>query len=77
MSLELYAAYLVACIVVIMTNLDAVPSSFRAIIDGAFNPGAAYGGFIGVLVQGFRRAAFSNGLGKARAICLPIWRSDR
>lgn len=59
--------YVIACLVVIFTNLEAVPSSFRAILDGAFNPGAAYGGFIGVLVQGFRRAAFSNEAGAGSA----------
>src|SRR5690606_30458733 len=49
------------------TNIEAVPSSFRAILDGAFNPGAAYGGFIGVLVQGFRPAAFPNEAGAGSA----------
>ena len=59
--------YVIAALVVIFTNLDAVPAAFSAIIDGAFNPGAAYGGFIGVLVQGFRRAAFSNEAGAGSA----------
>lgn len=59
--------YVIGCLVVIFTNIEAVPSSFMAIIDGAFNPGAAYGGFIGVLVQGFRRAAFSNEAGAGSA----------
>jgi len=38
-----------------------------AIINGAFNPEAIGGGFIGVLIQGFKRAAFSNeaGIGSA------------
>ena len=37
------------------------------IINGAFNPQGIAGGAIGVLVQGFRRAAFSNeaGIGSA------------
>ena len=59
--------YVVAALVVIFTNWTAVPAAFRAIIDGAFNPGAMYGGFIGVLVQGFRRAAFSNEAGAGSA----------
>ncbi len=59
--------YVIGCLTVIFTNLGAVPSSFLAIIEGAFNPGAAYGGFIGVLVQGFRRAAFSNEAGAGSA----------
>ena len=37
------------------------------IIEGAFAPSAAFGGFIGVLIQGFRRAAFSNEAGVGSA----------
>ena len=37
------------------------------IINGAFAPTAAVGGFIGVLVQGFRRGAFSNEAGAGSA----------
>ena len=59
--------YVIACIVVIATNSSAIPAAFGAIIDGAFTPGAAYGGFVGVLVQGFRRAAFSNEAGAGSA----------
>jgi AGCS family alanine or glycine:cation symporter len=59
--------YVIACLVVIFTNVPAIPAAFGAIIDGAFNPGAAYGGFVGVLVQGFRRAAFSNEAGAGSA----------
>ena len=41
--------------------------AFLTIIEGAFTPESAYGGFIGVLVVGIQRAAFSNeaGLGSA------------
>ncbi|HEU5049382.1 MAG TPA: alanine/glycine:cation symporter family protein [Gemmatimonadales bacterium] len=59
--------YVVASLVVIIVSHEAIPGAFRAIIDGAFTPGAAYGGFIGVLVQGFRRAAFSNEAGAGSA----------
>lgn len=59
--------YVIACLVVIFTNSSAIPAAFSAILEGAFNPGAAYGGFVGVLVQGFRRAAFSNEAGAGSA----------
>jgi AGCS family alanine or glycine:cation symporter len=59
--------YVLTAIAVIVDNAAAVPTAFGAIIDGAFSPGAAYGGFVGVLVQGFRRAAFSNEAGAGSA----------
>lgn len=59
--------YVGACLVVIGVNADAVPSAIGAIISGAFNPAAGFGGVLGVLIVGFQRAAFSNeaGLGSA------------
>lgn len=59
--------YVLAALIVIFMNLPAVPSAFSRIIDGAFSSEAMYGGVIGVLIQGFRRAAFSNeaGIGSA------------
>lgn len=59
--------YVLACLAIIVMNLDKVPDSFRAIIEGAFNPQAAYGGIIGVLIIGFKRAAFSNEAGVGSA----------
>jgi len=52
---------------IIFANLGNVGPAFRAIFDGAFTPEAGYGGFIGVLIQGFRRAAFSNEAGVGSA----------
>ncbi len=59
--------YLTACLVVIAFNLDAVPAAAGEIVTGAFSPEGVAGGFVGVLIQGFRRAAFSNeaGIGSA------------
>ncbi|ARV10418.1 amino acid carrier protein [Winogradskyella sp. PC-19] len=61
------ALYILMCVIVIGANITEVGSAFSLIIDGAFNPQAIYGGFLGVLVLGFQRAAFSNeaGLGSA------------
>ncbi|WP_405451056.1 alanine/glycine:cation symporter family protein [Streptomyces erythrochromogenes] len=59
--------YIVACIVVILVNVSAVPSAISTIIEGAFNPEGVAGGVLGALIIGFKRAAFSNeaGLGSA------------
>ena len=59
--------YIVGALVVIFGNLGEVPSAFGKILDGAFNSDAMYGGLVGVLIQGFKRAAFSNeaGIGSA------------
>lgn len=61
------ALYILMCVIVIGANITDVGTAFSLIIDGAFNPDAIYGGFLGVLVLGFQRAAFSNeaGLGSA------------
>ena len=59
--------YLIAALAVIVVNIGYVPSAFSQIISGAFSPEGIAGGFIGVLVQGFRRAAFSNEAGVGSA----------
>ena len=59
--------YLLACLVILGMNLGEIPGAISAIFEGAFNADAMRGGFIGVLVVGFKRAAFSNeaGIGSA------------
>ncbi len=59
--------YVLAAVVIIGMNFGKVGEAFTLIIDGAFNPDAMLGGFIGVMVQGFRRAAFSNEAGVGSA----------
>jgi AGCS family alanine or glycine:cation symporter len=59
--------YVLAAMAIIVMNVDQVPAAFGAIIGQAFNPDAVYGGFIGVLVIGFQRAAFSNEAGVGSA----------
>lgn len=55
--------YVLAVITVLGLNYEAIPDAFQAIIDGAFSPKGIAGGFIGVLIQGFKRGAFSNEAG--------------
>ena len=59
--------YVTAGLIIILMNYSAVPAAFMAIINGAFSPEGIAGGVIGVLFQGFKRAAFSNeaGIGSA------------
>lgn len=59
--------YVLGALVVLFANFSAIPSALGLIISSAFSPEAAYGGFIGVLIVGFQRAAFSNeaGIGSA------------
>ena len=59
--------YVTASLFVIFSNVGMIGDAFIQIFDGAFSPQGVAGGVIGVLVQGFRRAAFSNeaGIGSA------------
>ena len=59
--------YLLAACWIILSNIGEVPSALGAILHGAFSLEAGIGGLIGVIVQGFKRAAFSSeaGIGSA------------
>ncbi len=59
--------YLLGAIVVIGYHITDIPWAFGQIIQGAFTKTAAFGGFVGVLLLGVQRAAFSNeaGIGSA------------
>ena len=61
------AIYVAASLYVIFYNYDMIGGAFGQIFNGAFSPEGIAGGAVGVLVQGFRRAAFSNeaGIGSA------------
>ena len=59
--------YVLAASIIIVVNFGQIGAAFAMIIEGAFAPSAAFGGFIGVLIQGFRRAAFSNEAGVGSA----------
>ncbi len=59
--------YVAAALIIILVNITEIGRAFEMIIEGAFAPSAAFGGFIGVLIQGFRRAAFSNEAGVGSA----------
>ena len=59
--------YLIACLFILGTHFSQIPSAFSLIFQQAFSPDAAFGGFLGVLIIGIKRAVFSNeaGIGSA------------
>ncbi|MBQ2260687.1 MAG: alanine:cation symporter family protein [Loktanella sp.] len=59
--------YVLVSIVILLMNYDQILWAFGQIIEGAFTGLGVVGGFTGALIQGFRRAAFSNeaGIGSA------------
>jgi AGCS family alanine or glycine:cation symporter len=59
--------YVGACLYIIFTNFSFVDDAFAMILTQAFNPQAGLGGLLGVLITGFRRAAFSNEAGAGSA----------
>ena len=60
--------YILACIYILAVNFSFVDDAIALIIKEAFNPTAVgVGGIIGVLMVGFKRAAFSNEAGAGSA----------
>lgn len=63
--------YVLFCLIVLFTNITAIPAALRDIVVSAFNPQAVAGGISGTLViamqKGIARGIFSNeaGLGSA------------
>lgn len=59
--------YVIAALWVISANFSRLPEAMSQIMTEAFNSQAMTGGMIGTLVQGFRRAAYSNTAGQGVA----------
>ena len=59
--------YVLSCLAILLMNVALIPDAISSILAGAFSDEALYGGFIGVLVTGFKRAAFSNEAGVGSA----------
>jgi len=59
--------YILTAMIIIGMNIQHTGMAFQLIFDGAFSPDALKGGFVGVLIYGFQRGAFSNeaGIGSA------------
>lgn len=60
--------YIIACLYIIISNYSLIDDALGIIITEAFNPKAiGVGSLIGVLLVGFKRAAFSNEAGAGSA----------
>ncbi|WP_430472631.1 alanine/glycine:cation symporter family protein [Thalassospira lucentensis] len=59
--------YVTAGLIIIISNISMVGDAFAQIFVGAFTGAGVAGGVVGALIQGFKRAAFSNeaGIGSA------------
>ena len=59
--------YVGMALLVLLLNFTAIPAAFALIFKSAFTMEGVSGGFIGIMILGFQRAAFSNeaGLGSA------------
>jgi len=59
--------YVTAAIVILLMHIPELPGAVGKIITGAFAPEAVGGGIVGVLIQGLKRATFSNEAGVGSA----------
>ena len=59
--------YILCGVAILVFPAGQVPAAFGTIASDAFSFEAGLGGFIGTLIQGFRRAAFSNEAGTGSA----------
>jgi AGCS family alanine or glycine:cation symporter len=59
--------YMVCGLLILLNHASEVPAALGLIVSKAFSFEAGLGGFVGTLVQGFRRAAFSNEAGVGSA----------
>ncbi|QJF51250.1 alanine/glycine:cation symporter family protein [Roseobacter ponti] len=59
--------YVGAALVILLVNYDMIGWAFGQIFAGAFTGLGVAGGFVGALIQGFKRAAFSNEAGVGSA----------
>lgn len=57
------AVYLSAGLIIIMMNIPALPAAIETIFASAFGLDAAGGGLVGALINGMRRATYSNEAG--------------
>ncbi len=59
--------YVGTALIILLINFDKIGWAFGQIFDGAFTGLGVAGGFVGALIQGFKRAAFSNEAGVGSA----------
>jgi AGCS family alanine or glycine:cation symporter len=59
--------YVLAALIILFTHIPLIPGAIGQIFDGAFTGYGIAGGAVGVIIQGFKRAAFSNEAGVGSA----------
>ncbi|QIE40826.1 alanine/glycine:cation symporter family protein [Meridianimarinicoccus aquatilis] len=59
--------YVGAALIILIANYDQIGAAFGQIFQGAFTGMGVAGGMVGALIQGFKRAAFSNEAGVGSA----------
>jgi AGCS family alanine or glycine:cation symporter len=59
--------YVGTALIILLMNYDKIGWAFGQIFEGAFTGLGVAGGFVGALIQGFKRAAFSNEAGVGSA----------
>jgi len=59
--------YVSAALIILLVNYDKIGWAFGEIFRGAFTDVGLVGGIVGALIQGFKRAAFSNEAGVGSA----------
>ncbi|MEM6662302.1 MAG: alanine/glycine:cation symporter family protein [Pseudomonadota bacterium] len=59
--------YVGAALIILIVNADMIGWAFGQIFEGAFTGLGVAGGMVGALIQGFKRAAFSNEAGVGSA----------
>ncbi|TCS85476.1 AGCS family alanine or glycine:cation symporter [Anseongella ginsenosidimutans] len=59
--------YILACLIIVFAHFSYIDDAIVQIFSQAFTPLAGLGGMVGVLITGFRRAAFSNEAGMGSA----------
>ncbi len=59
--------YVGTALIILLANFSNIPTAIVVILKGAFSPEAIGGGVVGVLIQGLKRAAFSNEAGVGSA----------
>ncbi|MEP3036783.1 MAG: alanine/glycine:cation symporter family protein [Pseudoruegeria sp.] len=59
--------YVAVALIILIMNFDQIGAAFGQIFDGAFTGKGIAGGMVGALIQGFKRAAYSNEAGVGSA----------
>jgi AGCS family alanine or glycine:cation symporter len=59
--------YVAASLIILFGHFSLIDDAFQQIFNQAFSPAAGLGGMAGVMIHGFRRAAFSNEAGAGSA----------